>query len=204
MNSTPATVEFTRNTFLACGSRFLHCITCQTSTLEQCLIRTRCRLQPHPPDARDFFRRPALEAPEAQPLHAGPFGSLTFESPLTGYETNNTLEVIRAEDTPANPTSRRTSFCSTYNSVDAAPATLSSGEIDDPRIGRPASPLLEQTREACVILAGVYHSQIETLHVALTTPKHRENLLRDTQKAELEKGPEKFTGKTARQRQNSS
>ena len=61
----------------------------------------------------------------------------------TGY-VHNTLEVINTEGTPANATSRRTSFCSTYNSVDEVPKTLSSGVVDDPRIGRLASPLLEQ------------------------------------------------------------
>ena len=61
----------------------------------------------------------------------------------TGYE-RNTLEVINTEGTPANVTSRRTRFLSTYNSVDEVPKILSSGVVDDLRTGRLASPLLEQ------------------------------------------------------------
>ena len=34
--------------------------------------------------------------------------------------------------------------------------TLFSGEVDDPHIGRLASPLLEQKREASVIVAWVF------------------------------------------------
>ena len=95
----------------------------------------------------------------------GPFGRLAMQCPLTGYEANNILEVISAEHTPANPTSRRSSFCSTFNSFE---------EVDDTCIERLDSPQLEQKREASVIFARVYHFQREKLHVTLTTPKYRE------------------------------
>ena len=126
--------------------------------------------QPLPHDAAHFPRHPAPphllrgpqgEHPQAPPLHAGPFGRLAIQSPLKGCELKNTWEVISTENTPANATSRRTSFCSTCNSVEEVPTTLSSGDVDDPRMGRLASPPLEQKREASVNPAGVHHSQRE-------------------------------------------
>ena len=76
------------------------------------------------------------------------------------------------------------------------PTTLSSGEVDDGRIGRLASPLLKQKSEASVTLTGVCHSQRE-LHVTLTTPKHREACCKTLTQAEIEQGPTLFTGNTA-------
>ena len=164
--------------------------------------------QPLPHDAAHFPRHPAPphllrgpqgEHPQAPPLHAEPFGRLAIQSPLKGCELKNTWEVISTENTPANATSRRTSFCSTYNSVEEVPTTLSSGEVDDPRMGRLASPPLEQKREASVNPAGVHHSQREN-----STSKHRETCCETLTHAKIEQGPEKFTEKTARQRKNSS
>ena len=53
---------------------------------------------------------PQGEHSQAPLPHAGPFSRLVLHSPLAGYEPNNTLQNISAEDTLANPTSRRTSF----------------------------------------------------------------------------------------------
>ena len=65
-------------------------------------------------------------------------------------------------------------------------------EVDDPRIGRLASPLLEQKREASVILAGVYHSQREKLHGTLAAQKHGETCCKTVTQAENEQRPNKF------------
>ena len=114
--------------------------------------------QSHPSDTAHFplhpapphlLRGPQGETQQASPLHSGPFGRLAIQSPVTSYKPNPTLEVTSTEDTPANPTSRRTSFCSTYNSVEEVPTTLSSGEVDESRIVRLASLLLEQKRGTC-------------------------------------------------------
>ena len=82
--------------------------------------------------------------------------------------------------------------------------TLFSGEVDDPRIGRLASPLLEQKREARVIVAWGFHSQRES---STSHSPHRSKgkpCCKTLIQAEIEQGPNEFKGKTARQRRNSN
>ena len=130
---------------------------------------------------------------EAPPQHSGPFGHPAFQSPLIGHEPNPTLAVISAEDTSA-----KASFCSTFYSVQEVPTvTVLTSEVHDPRIGRLASPLLEQKR-------GAYHSQRENStahspHRSTGRPVARQSHKRKTSRDRIS-----FTGRTARQRKNSS
>ena len=73
------------------------------------------------------------------------------------------VEISGAEGTPIHPPSRRTSFRSVYNSgEDATPAPVSSEVDERQRIGRLASPLLMQKREASAIAARSNHSTGES------------------------------------------
>ena len=166
-----------RNNFSRVWLTVIYCITfqawrpCKTCSLfAACLIRMRCRPHQLPPNASHFPQHLALpdlprgppgEPSEAHPLHAEPFGRLAIQRSPTGYDPKKTLEVANTHDKPANATSKRTRFCSTSISVQEVPTTLFSGEVDDPRIGKLASPLLEQKKEASVTGAGVYYSQGE-------------------------------------------
>ena len=87
---------------------------------------------------------------------AGRSGRLATQSPRTGYEPNTTGEISCSEVTLIHPPSRRTSFCSVYNSGEDATTTLVSSEVDETQsIGR---PLLMQKREACAVPTRIHHS----------------------------------------------
>ena len=72
---------------------------------------------------------------------------------------------VMSPTTPWRSSARRTRLRTQHQeehvSVPRVPTILSLCEVDDTCIERLASPLLEQKREASVILAGVHHSQRE-------------------------------------------
>ena len=55
---------------------------------------------------------------QGPPESGGLLGRLAEQSPLTGYEPNMTFDPHTSGDTPANPTSRRTSFRSATTSAE--------------------------------------------------------------------------------------
>ena len=74
-------------------------------------------------------------------------GHLATQSPLPGYEPNMTFDTLGR--TPANPTSRRTSFSNTTTTVDNSPTvTMSASASWEQRRERLASPLPTEEREA--------------------------------------------------------
>ena len=120
-----------------------------------------------PPDAAHFAQHPALPH-----LQRGPHGG-TCATQWTVWPSCHPKSTHRLRAQPhlggyhrsghtCECNIKKASFCSTNISVEKFPTvTLLTSEVDDTRIGRLASPLLEQKREATVILAGVYHSQRE-------------------------------------------
>ena len=84
-------------------------------------------------------------------------------SPLSGCEPKAIAEISSTNVTPIHHPSGRTSFCSVNNSgEDATFAPMSSEMEERQSIGRLASPLPMQEREASAIPARIYHSTGES------------------------------------------
>ena len=62
---------------------------------------------------------------------AGLFGRLAIQCPLTGYKPNAIVEIGSAEVTSIHRPSRRTSFCSVYNSGEDVTSARVSSEVDE-------------------------------------------------------------------------
>ena len=97
------------------------------------------------------------------PWTEGQSGRLAAQSSLTGYEPNATVEVSSAEVTLVLQPSRRTSFCSVYNSGGDVTTTLVSSEVDERQsMGMLASLLLTQNSETSAAIARNYRSTRES------------------------------------------
>ena len=78
----------------------------------------------------------------APPQHSGPFGHPALQSPLTRSRAQ-----LHLGGDQRGATSIRHVSVPHKSSVEEGPTvTLLTSEVDDPRIGRLASPLLEQKR----------------------------------------------------------
>ena len=158
-----------------------------------------------PPDAAHFPQHPALRH-----LLRGPHGSTsatqwTVQPSCLSESTHRSRAQPHLAGYQREATSTRQVSVPHINSVEeGATVTLLTSEVDDPRIGRLASPLLEQKREAGVILAGVYHSQRENSTVHTPQISTARPVARLSHKRKTSRDRMSFTGRTARQRKNSS
>ena len=137
------------------------------------------------------------------PRAAGLFGCLAKKSPLTGYEHSAIVETSSTEVTPIHHASRRTSFCSAYNSgEDATPAPVFLKVDERQSIGRLASPLLiAEERSKCnfCVNLSLYMSKF---HVTLIThSKHGETCCDTLTETEVEQGHKKRTGETTHKKE---
>ena len=90
-------------------------------------------------------------------------GRFAIQSPLTSCEPNVIVEINSTEVTRSHHPSRRTSFCSVYNSGEDATTTPVSSEVDERQsMGMLASPLLMQKRGAGAAAARIYHPSGES------------------------------------------
>ena len=165
--SFPLSPEHTFIRGIACGSSLLCDAKCVPFKIlvrhshKSCLIRTRRGLIPrHVPSLR--YPSHSDEQP-LDPRTAGRSGRLVIQSPRTGYEPNTTVEISSTEVTLVHLPSKRTSFCSVFNSGEDATTTPVSGEVDERQsTGMLDSPLLMQKREASAVPVRIYHSTEES------------------------------------------
>ena len=85
----------------------------------------------------------------------GCFGPVAEQSPLTGYEPNNLIE-ISSQHTPINFPSRRNIFSTDFNGV---PTTAASDDTDTLDAGM-ASPLFTQEREVNSLSGSVHRPAV--------------------------------------------
>ena len=89
--------------------------------------------------------------PFIDPGGGGWFGRVAEQSPLTGYERNNLIE-ISSQHTPINFPSRRNSFSTDFNDV----PTIAASDATDTLDAGMASPLFTQEREVNPLSASVH------------------------------------------------
>ena len=220
VNTTPHRAHFTHaNIFSSvtqragqAPARFI-CVCLETIIHNSCvssLIRTHCglisRFPPIPLPQHipcPLYPSHSAEQPH-DPRTEGQSGRLTVQSPLTGCESNVTVEVSSAEVTSTLLPSNRESFCSVYNSGEDVTTTLVSSKVDEKQSMRMlTSPLLMQKRNTGAAPARIYHSNRQKFYVKLISPSKRKETCADvlTQK-EIEKRLVKHARNTFRTRKN--
>ena len=108
-------------------------IVCQSRA--SCLIRTHhCwifHLSLTHISVSSLLLPPRCDHPPPDPQTAGLSGRLATQSLLIGYEPNAIVETSSTEVTPIHRPSRRTCYCSIYNSIEDVASAPVSAEVDE-------------------------------------------------------------------------
>ena len=130
---------------------------------------------------------------------AGLFGRLAIQCRLTGYKPNAIVEIGSAEVTSIHRPSRRTSFCSVYNSGQKMTSARVSSEVDERQSIERLVPTAAHAEERskcnpCENLSLC----MRIFHVTLMThSKHGETCCNTLTQTEVEQRHEKRTGETS-------
>ena len=129
---------------------------------------------------------------------AGLFGRLAIQCRLTGYMPNAIVEIGSPEVTSIHRPSRRTSFCSVYNSGEDVTSARVSSEVDESQSIERLVPTAAHAEERskcnpCENLSLC----MRIFHVTLIThSKHGETCCNTLTQTEVEQRHEKRTGET--------
>ena len=127
------------------------------------------------------------------------FGRLAIQCRLTGYKPNAIVEIGSAEVTSIHRPSRRTSFCSVYNSGKKMTSARVSSEVDERQSIERLVPTAAHAEERskcnpCENLSLC----MKIFHVTLMThSKHGETCCNTLTQTEVEQRHEKRTGETS-------